>query len=481
MPDLLLEGDYWLGRLMIQRALGIIYLLAFANALNQFPALSGDDGLTPVSRILKQKAFRQNPSIFHWYYSDRFLKIICWIGIFLSVMALTGVSESGSIWLSMSTWFLLWALYQSIVNVGQTFYGFGWETMLLEVGFYAIFLGPSTMGVPVLVIWMIRWMLFRVEFGAGLIKMRGDACWRNLTCLNYHHETQPLPNPLSRYFHLAPEWYHKIETGFNHFVQLIVVWGLFFPQPVASISAVLIIASQAYLVISGNYSWLNWLTLSLGFSGISDGVFGQFISFSHPETMAIPAFYNGVVGALAASVVFLSIKPVRNMLSPEQMMNFSFNPVHLVNTYGAFGRVTKTRYEIIIEGTVDKPSDTDAEWEPYEFKAKPGNPSRIPPQVSPYHLRLDWQIWFAAMSSHHHHPWFGKLLIRLLEGDDKTIKLLKHNPFPGRPPAYIRARLFRYRYTTSKEQKETGQWWKREFVREYFQPISLDRISRGRR
>jgi hypothetical protein len=399
---------------------------------------------------------------------------VAWIGIVLSLVALTGLSEQGPLWLSMLIWLLLWALYLSIVNVGQIFYGFGWESMLLEVGFFAIFLGPAHMAAPVLVIWLIRWMLFRVEFGAGLIKMRGDQCWRDLTCLNYHHQTQPLPNPLSRYFHLLPEPIHTIETFFNHTIQLVVVWGLFFPQPVASIAAALIILSQGYLIISGNYSWLNWLTLSLAFSGFSDVVIRNVIGFTPPVVASLPAFYYPILLILGIAVLVMSYKPIRNMLSPGQMMNFSFNPLHLVNTYGAFGSVTKKRYEIILEGTDENKITDKTVWREYEFKGKPGDPAKRPPQISPYHLRLDWQMWFAAMSSPRQNRWLLTLIHRLLIGDESTEKLLKKVPFKNDPPKYIRARLFRYRFTSQKEREETGNWWKRSFVNEYIRPLSLD-------
>lgn len=469
----LYAGDYWFARMLIQRALGFIYLLAFVNARNQFPALCGNDGLLPIGPFLRRISFSRAPSLFHWHYSDRFMKGIAWIGILLSIIALSGLSESGPIWFSMFVWFLLWALYLSIVNVGQTFYGFGWESMLLEVGFFAIFLGPAQMATPVLVIWLIRWMLFRVEFGAGMIKMRGDSCWRDLTCLNYHHETQPLPNPLSRYFHLFPEPMHKMETFFNHTVQLVVVWGLFLPQPVAAISAALIIVSQAYLIISGNYSWLNWLTLSLGFSGFSDGIIQQVLSITPPQTSAIPVPLNLLLVLLGIAVAIMSIKPVKNMISSGQMMNFSFNPLHLVNTYGAFGSVTKKRYEIIIEGTYDHTITAGTEWKAYEFKGKPGDPGRISPQVSPYHLRLDWQMWFAAMSSPTRNRWLQRLIHQLLEGNQQAERLLKDVPFENEPPRYIRARLFRYQYTTTEERKKTGNWWNRDYKHDYVRPLSL--------
>jgi len=201
LTAILFGGDYELTRIVFQRAMALTYLIAFLAAFNQFKALLGEKGLLPVPQFLKYVNFKQAPSIFHLHYSDAFLIFIVLIGIALSLVALFGLSEQGPLWISMATWFILWVLYLSIVNVGQTFYSFGWETMLLEAGFLTIFLGASRYAVPIIIIFLLRWMLIRLEVGAGLIKLRGDPCWRDFTCMLYHHETQPMPSLFSWYFH----------------------------------------------------------------------------------------------------------------------------------------------------------------------------------------------------------------------------------------------------------------------------------------
>jgi hypothetical protein len=468
------QGSYWWSRFLLQRAIGLVYLIAFINALNQFIPLLGENGLLPLPQFLPQMSFKAKPSLFHWHYSDDLFRVAAITGILLSVIAASTLAARAPVWVTMLVWLLLWALYMSIVNVGIVFYSFGWESMLLEVGFYMIFLGPLHWAAPVLVIWMIRWMLFRVEFGAGLIKIRGDQCWRNLTCMDYHHETQPLPNPISWFAHQLPSIFHKIETFANHSIQLVIIWGLFFPQPIAGIAACLIILSQLYLVLTGNYSWLNFLTIFLAFSGFSDHFFYIVLGIIPPIAHPLPLGYLILTILLALVIFYLSIGPAKNMLSPSQKMNFSFNPIHLVNTYGAFGSVTKQRYEIIIEGTRDEVIDGNSDWREYEFKGKPGKPERISPQIAPYHLRLDWQMWFAAMSFNPaSHPWFRPLVAKLLQNDEAILGLLGNNPFPDEPPAFIRARLYRYHYAKRSERRQTGKWWKREFVSQYLPPVSL--------
>jgi hypothetical protein len=467
--------DYWLSRFVIERALAAVYLIAFAAARNQFPALLGERGLLPAARLLSATTFRQRPTLFHFRYSDRLLVGVAWAGIVLAGAMLAGLPQAGPAWVSMLGWLALWALYMSIVNVGQTFYGFGWESILLEAGFLAIFLGPAASPPPVLVLWLLRWLLFRVELGAGLIKLRGDPCWRDLTCLYYHHETQPMPNPLSWYFHHLPKALHRLEVAGNHVIQLIVPFGLFAPQPIAGVAALVMLVHQGWLVLSGNFSWLNVLAMTLAVAAIDDGQLRRVLPVDPPPSLApLPGWHLALVLAVTALVAVLSYWPIRNMISRRQLMNASFNSLHLVSTYGAFGRITRERYEIILEGTDEPEVAASTVWREYEFKAKPGDPKRRPRQVAPYHLRLDWLMWFAAMSRPYAHPWLLALVAKLLTNDAPTVRLLRLNPFPDGPPTFIRARLFQYRFATPAERRETGAWWVRTYLDDYLAPRSLD-------
>jgi Lipase maturation factor len=419
--------------------------------------------------------FGRAPSIFHLRYSDRFLTGVAWAGAALAAAALLGLPEQGPALLSAAVWLLLWGLYLSVVNVGQIFYGFGWETLLLEAGFLAIFLGPAASAPPTLVLWLDRWLLFRVEFGAGLIKLRGDRCWRDLTCLDYHHETQPLPGPLSWFFHHLPRPLHRVEVLANHATQLVVPFGLFAPQPVARVAAVIIVVTQAWLLVSGNFSWLNLITIVLACAALDDTLLRAVLPVDPPAVQADPArFQQAAVVAVTLLVVVLSWRPARNLVARRQLMNASFDPLRLVNTYGAFGAITRVRHEIVLEGTDNPAPGSDTAWREYQFKAKPGDPRRRPRQVAPYHLRLDWLMWFAAMSPPAAHPWLVELVTRLLEGDPATRKLLgRPDPFPDRPPALVRARLYRYRFTTPSERRQTGAWWSRDLVGDYLPPLRL--------
>jgi Lipase maturation factor len=471
--DWLQAPDYQLGRLLFERTLAAIYLIAFLVAANQFPALLGERGLLPAPRFLAAVPFRRSPSLFYLHYSDRLLTTVAWVGVVLAAAVVVGVPQSGPVWAPMLTWLTLWALYLSIVNIGQVFYGFGWESLLLEAGFLAIFLGPASIAPPIVIIWLIRWLLFRVEFGAGLIKLRGDPCWRDLTCLYYHHETQPMPNPLSWYFHRLPQPLHRMEVLGNHVAQLVIPFALFAPQPIAGIAGLVVFVHQGWLVLSGNFAWLNVITLTLTFAAFDDHQLGLVLPAAAAALAAPPGWYQGLVLGAALLLVGLSYYPVQNLLSRRQAMNASFNPLHLVNTYGAFGSITRERYEVIIEGTEEQDVTPSTVWREYEFKGKPGDPRRRPPQVAPYHLRLDWLMWFLPLGTPLPHAWLLALVEKLLVNDLPTLRLLGRNPFPAEPPKYIRASLYRYRFTTWSERKETRAWWMRSRVGEYLPPLGL--------
>lgn len=468
------SGDYWLPRLIFQRSLGIIYFIAFLCAWNQFKPLLGEHGLLPVPAFVRRIPFRESPSLFFLAPKDWVFTAAAGAGLVLSALVISGVAERFGWWFHTAVWTLLWILYLSFVNVGQIFYGFGWEILLLEAGFLAIFLGPASTKVSILVIYLFRWLEFRVMFGAGLIKLRGDSCWRDLTCLNYYYETQPIPNPLSWYFHHASAWLHRTGVAFNHFAELIVPFCYFLPQPVASIAALITIVFQGMIFISGNLSWLNALTMVLAIPALDGRWIAGLLHVTEPAVSSTGPAYQAAAAALAVVVGILSVPPVLNMLSPWQIMNTSYEPLHLVGTYGAFGSITRQRFEIVVEGTSDSAVSAATKWKEYEFRGKPNDTARMPPQIAPYHLRLDWLMWFAAMSSYQDNPWFVNFMAKLLENDKAVLGLLKSNPFPDRAPEFVRAELYEYHFTSPPEHKTTGRWWIRQLSGEYFPAVSLN-------
>lgn len=471
--EMLDAKNYWLARILLERGIALICLIAFANALNQFKPLLGERGLLPVPLFVKQVPFRESPSLFYLFPRDAAFTTAAWLGILISALILTGVATRYT-WSNIAAWAALYLLYLSFVNVGQTFYAFGWESILLEACFFAIFLGGDRVLPQAIPLWLFRWLLFRIMFGAGLIKLRGDTCWRDLTCLDYHYETQPMPNPLSWYLHSAPYWVNHGGVLFNHFAELVVPFFYFLPQPFSGIAGLLTILFQLSIIVSGNLSWLNWLTLVLAFS-LLDARFFSALGLSSPHSfLSVPPAMQWTHYILGVAVVLMSIPVVANMLSARQIMNTSFNSLHLVGTYGAFGSITRTRYEVVVEGTADTVITSRAQWREYEFKGKPGDPSHTPPQIAPYHLRLDWLMWFAAMSDYQSYPWFVNFVAKLLEGDRAVTGLLRTDPFHEKPPRFVRALLYEYHFTSQAEHQASGLWWKRSLTGSYFPAVSLD-------
>jgi hypothetical protein len=480
-------SSYVFTRFVLLRLLGLVYAIAFLILIYQQVPLLGHDGILPADRFLAEvresfdstaEAAQQLPTLFWLDASDGTRQIAAWVGLGMALAVLAGATNA---LLQLA----LWALYLSFVQIGQLFYGYGWETQLCETGFLAIFLcplwsiRPFASPPPLAVIWLYRWLIARIMLGAGLIKLRGDPCWRDLTCLVYHYETQPVPNPLSWYLHAEPRAFHMAETAFNHVVELGAPWLLLLGRWGCRLAGTLFVAFQVILILSGNLSFLNWLTIVPALACLDDGVwrplFPRRVRARVEATLAgaRPSRSHQVAAAaLVVLVAVLSVGPITNLLSPRQAMNRSFDRLHLVNTYGAFGSVGRTRDEVILEGTDDPHPGVDTVWRAYEFPCKPGDPERRPCVISPYHYRLDWQLWFAAMSTINREPWLVRLIVKLLRGDADVKPLLAVDPFPTTPPRFIRATLWRYEFTRPGD--GSAAWWRRTFVREYLRPIALD-------
>ena len=483
------RSTFWLTRFLILRLLGFVYLFAFLSAAKQVLPLLGSDGLTPASGWMggahlpldaRWAGFEQAPSLFWFGASDGALIALAWLGVALSLPLLAGFANAVLL-------AVLWVLYMSFVHIGQEWYAYGWEIQLLETGFLAIFLCPlldprpfPRRPPPVAVIWLFRWLIFRIMLGAGLIKLRGDPCWRDLTCLDYHYLTQPIPNPLSRWFHFHPPLVHRLEVLYNHFVELVSCWFALAPDRLRRVriaAGLAMLAFQISLIVSGNLSFLNYLTIVPVLACFDDAALRHVLprrlvaAAERAAKSAAPSRAQEVAArALVVLVALLSIPVVLNLASSHQMMNTSFDRLDLVNTYGAFGTVGRERYEIIFEGTRDSIPDDSARWIAYEFPAKPGDPMRRPALIAPFQPRLDWSIWFAARSTPGEYPWTLHFMWKLLHNDRGTLSLLANDPFPRTPPLWIRASYFRYEFAPPGD--PTHAWWKRQRVGEWLPPLS---------
>lgn len=541
------KGQYWLTRIVYIRALAFLYAVAFLVAWNQNEYLIGENGLTPAYLFTKRIAgtanikqlMIQHPTLF-WLIppSTENLNIFSGIGLLISCFILLLGSANVPILLT------LWCLYFSIINVGQTWYSFGWESQLLEIGFLTIFTVPflSLKRFPPLTpttfvgIWGNRWLLFRIMIGAGMIKIRGDQCWRDLTCMHFHYQTQPIPNPISVFFHNNFGAFHKFETFTNHVVELIAPFLLLIPLRYCQlIGGFIQLSFQMVLILSGNLAFLNWLTIVPAIMCFDD--FSLKFLFSKSQvnfalkaeenyrailtvqkidnddkeqkskqqhfnkgrflTLVIMYFRRFLTFSFSCLVIYKSYPVIQNIISPNQRMNVSFDSFRLVNSYGAFGSVTKIRNEVIIQGTNSTFLDDNTKWYDFEFPCKPGDINRRPCLISPYHLRLDWLLWFAAFQNYQYCPWIIHLADKLLNEKKEANSLLASggNPFSSEAGkfdskiTFIRAELYEYQYASlfnipEQEKKklklmgwEEGKFWRRKWVSNYFPPIQANNPS----
>lgn len=474
-----------LTRFVLLRGLGVVWFVTFLIWWRQAPLLVGSAGLTPLAQFLDQVREANGadapwvlPTLFWFDASDAAIAGVGLLGMALGAAVALGVTNA-------AVQLVLWVLYVSLVNAGQLWYGFGWEMLMCEMGFLIIFLAPwRTFGPrglappPRAVLWAFRWLLFRVLLGAGLIKLRGDPCWTGLTCLVTHYETQPNPHPGSWVFHQAPLAIHQLGALTNHLVELILPWFVFGPRWPRRVAAVGMLAFQLLLIASGNLAFFNWLALVLGLAVFDDGVFVRLLPRLRGWLRPVapregPALRGSrlLTGAALLLVLWRSVPVVDNLFFAEsQAMNRGYDPVHLVNTYGAFGSVGREREELVLQGTPDDPNDPDAVWLDYEFPCKPGDPLRRPCLVTPYHLHLDWQLWFVPLQGIDRNPWVAHLMAKLLRQEPLAVAALSHDPFPHTPPRAIRGARYRYRFTAPGE----PGWWTREPLGLRIRPLTAD-------
>ncbi len=492
------------------RGLGLIYLLAFTSLWSQIIPLVGENGIEPAGQYLdavNQRVTAGNysalekylrvPTLCWWNSSDGFLNALCAAGVVISMFVVAGLLTGPSV-------VLLWILYLSLAVVCNTWLGFQWDSLLLEVGLIAVFLAPwrvwenprSPTSPPLIPILILRWLLFRLMFMSGAVKVLSrDPAWADWTALNHHYLTQPLPTTLAWHAHHLPEWFQKASVGGMFFIELIVPFLIFLPRRLRIISIWPMAGLMLLILMTGNYTFFNWITLLLCFAMLDDQALVQIIPMRWRKRFAMHTRspvdqVTGLrqrfrQGHFVCTIVFLLV--VNSVTTEQLLRTFRSNPpewmgklserlagLRSINSYGLFAVMTKRRPEIIIEGSND-----EVAWKPYEFYYKPGDLSLAPHWVAPHQPRLDWQMWFAALGRVQQNPWFINLCVRLLEGEKTVLTLFKDNPFADRPPRFIQASLYEYHFTNPEEREATGNWWKRELLGLYLQPISFRQSSGG--
>ncbi len=486
------QPEHFLTRWLFLRLLGIIYLIAFVSLWTQIIGLIGHHGIIPVDQylsVVKQQCdelgvgldrFHQLPTLCWMNSSDGFLQFQCGTGVFLAILLILGIAPAPAL-------MLLWLLYLSLVTVGRDFLGFQWDNLLLETGFLSIFLAPWRLWPKLsretppsrIVIWLLRLLLFKLVFSSGSVKLAShDPTWRDLSALTFHYYTQPLPTWIAWYANQAPLWFLKFSCAAMFAIELGAPFLIFMPRRARFFGGGAIAFLQILIMLTGNYTFFNWLTLALCLLLLDDFAIQKIWPArfrKKAEHQAKPPWRPGFTIPLASVfgsisllqiVAILGVKSI--LLAPVAALGGWLEPFRTINGYGLFAVMTTSRHEIIVQGSND-----GVHWLDYEFKYKPGELNRQPAFVAPFQPRLDWQMWFAALGDYQQNPWFGNFCVRLLQGSPEVLALLQKNPFPGKPPVYLRAEVYDYHFTNSTERRATGACWKREYLGEYLPIVSL--------
>ncbi|MFN0167593.1 MAG: lipase maturation factor family protein [Bryobacteraceae bacterium] len=459
------------------RCLGAVYFAAFCSYAWQFPGLNGSMGIAPVSDFLSTVEQSLGPGRYvalptlAWINSsDAAIQGLAWAGALLAVPAVLGFFTP---WL----FFLLWLFYLSLDLVGQDFYSFQWDALLLEAGFAAILVASRRFAPSPWAVWVLRVLLFRLLFCSGAVKLlSGDPTWRTLTALHFHFQTQPLPNPIAWLVQHSPAWGLSVFTAAVLGAELIVPFFIFSTPLLRHVAAFILAAFQLLILLTGNYGYFNWLTLALCLTLVDDRLLRRWLRAwrRSPEIPPAPVWKEKTVRAIAVVLLAAGVLRVAQTLHPSPLPGLLNVPAealerfYISNRYGLFAVMTTTRNEIVIEASND-----GRIWWPYEFPFKPGELRRAPPWIAPFQPRLDWQMWFAALSTYQSNSWIEGFLQRLLNGSPPVSALLERNPFEGTPPRFIRAVLYEYRFTSREQRSQTGNWWIRQYRGIYCPPITL--------
>ncbi|HXJ60508.1 MAG TPA: lipase maturation factor family protein [Verrucomicrobiae bacterium] len=494
-------ASYALVRWLFLRGLGLVYLVAFLSLGSQVLGLAGSRGILPAEQTMGLAAqhwsagglsrFLAEPTLCWFRADDVFLKGQCTVGVILSGLVIAGIFQAPCL-------LLLWLLYLSLTVVGGVFLGYQWDNLLLETGLLAIFFAPVRWSAGLrrelapsrCILWLLRWLLFRLLFASGCVKLlSGDRTWHELTALTFHYETQPLPTWVGWYVHQLPAWFQKGSCAAMFGVELVLPLFIWFPRRLRLLAFWPLVLLQLAIMLTGNYTFFNYLTLVLCLTLLDDQalrrLFPNFVLQRLGEGAAWERVHPRRWQHLARRLAVFPLTAVILILTGEQMLGMFrvridwpqpvqrldewASPFRSVNSYGLFAVMTTSRPEIVVEGSRD-----GVTWLPYEFPFKPGALDVAPRFVAPHQPRLDWQMWFAALGDVRQNPWFINFAVRLMQGAPEVLALVRHNPFPGRPPKYIRASLYEYRFTDSAGRQANGTWWRRDAKGLYCPPISLN-------
>jgi hypothetical protein len=484
------NASFAIGTRILVGTVAISNAVAFGSIWIQWRGLIGPSGILPAGQFLLAarnqlgaRAYFDVPTLCWMFGTGRFIEVLCLLGIGLSFLLLAGFAPA----LCLG---LIWIFHLSLVSVGQIFFDFQWDALLLESTLIAVWLVPWTLGrthgphdPPRLARYLAWWLLFRLMFLSGIVKLTsGDPTWRNLTALAFHYQTQPLPSPLAWYFQQFPQWLQKMSCAVMFAIELLGPLCIPGPRAVRHAAMASLIALQVLIALTGNYAYFNllsiglclaciddawWLRVRSRIHGASDPIASGTVAAFRPRPALLrwfAALYVGITFFETTAAVYrgaASSPLVRAVAS-------AVGPIRSLNDYGLFAVMTTARPELVFEG-----SDDGNDWREYGLPYKPGDLARPPRWVAPYQPRLDWQLWFAALEAPDNNPWVGTVCARILNNDRDVLGLFAVNPFAGHAPHLVRVVRYQYEFTSFAERASTGDWWRRTPIDFYIPAVSL--------
>lgn len=474
LKDLFRSNDnYQLTSWLFLRGVALIYGIAFLSLAVQITGLVGPNGILPFYQTLNYaymesgwQAWLQIPTVFWIDASDTALKMATYGGVVLAVLLFFERWQTGAL-------IGMYVLYVSLFLAGNLFLSFQWDTLLLETGFFAIFLvqgGPNK-----LLIFMLHWLLFRFRFMSGFFKLyTGDPTWLDLTALRYYFETQVLPHAGSWYFHHLPDWMLTGGVLYVYFTELLVPFFIFLPRPFRIAAALITIFTQLLIMATSNHNFVNLLVIVLCIFLLDDRIIARLLperlqarikTIPMPDSSRTLKTVLGISAVLifATSISFFAWRTLP--VSYPHFMNQTITIIHrlgLGHIFHVYPVMQVERQELEIQGSND-----GINWYPYGFRYKPGPVDKRPPVNIPHQPRLDWMMWFLPPQIRDDDYWLQLLLMRLHEGSPQVLQLFEDNPFEDRPPLYLRVVAYEYHFTTPEERAITGNWWKRRYLGVY--------------
>jgi hypothetical protein len=495
-----------LPRWIFLRSLGLIYFSAFYSLIFQIKGLIGPHGILPAGDYLTQVAnyypglqrFWFAPTLFWFGSGNHALMLVCWLGLLTSVAVIFNLRPRGALAVCL-------ICFLSFVAAAQDFSGYQSDGMLLEAGFISLFFAPpgfrpglgAAHAPSRLSLFLLRWEWFRIYFESGVVKLTsGDYSWRHLTAMDDYYQNGPLPTWIGWYVQQLPHWFHAATAFMTLAAELGLVWMLFLPRRFRIICFCIVTPFQAGIILTANYTFLNYLVLVLGFLLLDDGFVRSILprrwqkwgtadsprpqEAQGPRSFSpgwLPAVWRGVAAIYLGWIFYATTAWLFAIVPHMPQLSLSparaLEPFRIANQYGLFAVMTHKRYEIEFQGSNDGES-----WIPYSFRYKPQDVRQAPGIYAPYQPRFDWDLWFASLSNWRNYPFVVQTEERLLRNEPDVLALFAGNPFASAPPRKVRAVIWQYWFTNSATKRNDGAWWRRELLGVH--APELERTPEGR-